>query len=167
MEYLGKKQDEQGGYLVERDWQTSLMKRGEEESCYFDLLGNQATKSGKLENVSFFVTVWRHVSPSFQPASHGAGRSKSQSKVSTLLRNLITCGGAVDTKDSMIELGHNYNSIKTSLHADVCLEICKVDKLGGSTRTSADPWNQGKHQTARYNQSQSIVVTELKVSAFW
>lgn len=155
---------ESSAFMECLDEQTSLMERGEDESCYSGLLGKQATQRiKKVASSSLLVTVLRHMPPSFQPAARGAGRSNRQSTVSTILRNLITCC-AVNTIDSVIELGHD--SIKNSCGTDLCLEICTADNLGGSTRTSGDPWNQRKHQTARYVQGQNIVVAALKVSAF-
>ncbi|CAM8889061.1 unnamed protein product [Rhodiola kirilowii] len=123
------------------------MEGSEGDSCYSSLLGKPGTtRKEKVTISSLLVTVSHHMQPSSQQTAHGSGRSKSRSTGLSILRNLITCGAA-DTKESVMVLRHN--CIKKSSPTNADSEICKVDKLGGSTKTSGDPWSQHLHQTSR------------------
>lgn len=112
---------------------------GEEDSCHTSLLSKPRTK--KIGTSLMAVP---------QQASDGLGRkSKSQSIVSIILRNLTTCC-TLDTDDSVTVPTH-HRIKKTSLN-DLGSEICNGDKLlGGSARMSGALSNhyQPHHQPAR------------------
>lgn len=118
-------------------WHTSfkfgLLRKKNMEKCGRITEGKTKTPVSSVSTLSFAQPPSTESKRRFSGASHK-------------FRNLIRCG-AMDTNDEVLVMIDRVEK-KTSLRQDFNIErssqICRVDRLGGSPRTSNTSWRSGK-----------------------
>ena len=124
------------------------------ENCSLpSLYHNLLSKSGNKDDQNKTDTPDSSFSTSSSTSSQSSfSKLRSNStRVSTVFRNLITCG-TVDTNDAALirmKAAHKIVSNEPDSIPENKAQICKGDKLGGSARCFGTSWNH-HHQQNQY-----------------
>ncbi|KAA8515740.1 hypothetical protein F0562_018649 [Nyssa sinensis] len=118
-------------------------------SIYSNLLTKQTSNNNKNNNKKASTPVssmssspWSH-SPFTKSKGHSGGASQ-------MLRNLIKCGTADINESATVNRRRRNKKVSVNKQSNSMAEICKAEKLGGSSeRMFGTPWNEHRHSARK------------------